>query len=305
MLNLLGMQILGAVSPTTKMVDDLFWFVFIVSAFFFAIVTGGIIILVALYRRRGKPGLTSGASHNTALEIVWSILPVILVVIIFFWGFQVFMRLSISPGDSMEIRVTARKWNWLFKYPDGSRSGQLVVPVEQPVRLVMSSEDVIHSLFIPDFRVKMDVLPNRYTTLWFQADKAGEYDLLCTEFCGDGHSRMYTKVIALPKDEFEKWQTENQGTASGPDLFVMYGCATCHSLDGKPGIGPTMKGLHGKTETLADGTTVEVDDNYLRESILEPQAKIVRGYQPVMPAQPDITSDELDALIDFIKSQQE
>lgn len=305
MINLLGFFLPPADSTIAAEVDRLFLFILWISAFFLALITFGTIYLVIRYRRKSKAELTPGISHNTALEIIWSVIPGILVMVMFFWGFHLYMKMYMPPSNSLEVRVTAKKWSWMFTYPEGVKSDKLVVPQGRPVKLVMSSEDVIHSLFIPNFRVKMDVLPYRYTTLWFEATNQGNYDLFCTEYCGDAHSQMNTLVVVKSTQDYKAWIEENQRPPTGQEVYTLYGCNACHSIDGAPGIGPSFKGIYESQHQLTDGSTITVDDNYLRESILEPQAKVVAGYQPVMPRQPDMTNEEMNAVIDFIKSLKE
>ncbi len=289
--------------------DELFYFIYGLSVFFFVIITVGTIVFTIKWRaKKGEEQkLTSGFCHNTPLELLWSIIPTVLFFVIFIWGFKLYLRYVVIPANATEINVTAWQWNWNFTYPEGAESNILVVPKGKPVKLVMSSNDVIHSLFIPDFRVKMDVLPNRYTSMWFQSDYEGEYDLYCTEYCGQQHSTMVTQVHVKSASDYKKWIEENSVTPTGDVLYKRYACNTCHSLDGSASNGPTFKNLFGKEETLTDGSTVTVDENYLRESILEPQAKIVSGFEgSVMPPfQNTINNDKLDALILFIKSLKE
>lgn len=231
--------------------------------------------------------------------------------IIFVWGFKDFVRLHIVPANATEIKVTAQKWFWSFDYADGANSvGELVVPVGKPIKLLMSSKDVIHSFFIPAFRVKMDVLPNRYTITWFEATHTGEFDLFCAEFCGKGHSEMLGKVKVLPEEEYQKWLEAGSGPAAGESLrdygarvYVKYACNTCHSVDGSKNVGPTFKGLFARRVALADGSMITVDENYLRESMLNPMSKVVAGYNPVMPTFQGMLKDvDIDALIEYIKS---
>jgi cytochrome c oxidase subunit 2 len=187
----------------------------------------------------------------------------------------------------------------------------LRVPAGQPVKLIMNSVDVLHSFYVPDFRVKKDVVPGRYSVVWFEAPEAGEHTIFCTEYCGDRHGYMYSKTIVMPPDEFEDWlQAEADatpvGTASGDKLFAMKGCAGCHSIDGSRLVGPSLKGLYGRDENLEGGMTVKADDNYIRESILVPAAKIVAGYPPTMPSfQGQLTDEEVSNLIDYIKTLSE
>jgi cytochrome c oxidase subunit 2 len=295
-------------------VDSLFYFIFYMSVFFFVLIVAGTIIFVCRYRRRGKAGLTSGISHNTALEVTWTVIPLILVLIIFVWGFKTYMRMNVVPKDAIEIKVTGQKWFWSFDYPEGATTvNELVVPVDKPIKLLMSSKDVIHSFFVPAFRMKMDVLPNRYTITWFEAIGAGDYDLLCAEYCGKGHSEMLGKVKVVSDREYAEWLEKGPGTGEGlnpvdfgAQLYKSKACFTCHSVDGTPNIGPSFKGIYGHKASLEKDSETAVDENYLRESILNPQAKIVAGYQPVMPTYQGVLKDkQIDALIAYIKSLKE
>jgi cytochrome c oxidase subunit 2 len=295
-------------------VDPLFYFIVYASMVIFAIVLFGIIYLGLRYRHRKASGeeTTSGISHNTKLELTWSIIPTILVLITFFWGFNVYMKLSIAPKDAMEIKVTAQQWFWTFEYPEGINNvNELVAPVGKPVKLLMSSKDVIHSFYVPAFRIKMDVLPNRYTQTWFQAKHTGTYDLFCAEFCGEKHSSMIGKVKIVTEKEYDQWLTSNTAAGGeeippaelGKTLFKSKACFTCHNIDGTNSVGPHLNGIFGTQTTITGGQQITVDENYIRESILEPQAKIVAGFQPVMPTFQGILNDkQVDALIAYIKS---
>jgi cytochrome c oxidase subunit II len=298
----------STVSPGT---DALFDFIYYTSIVFFAIVVFAIAYSVWRYRRRANAGLTSGVAHNTTLEILWTAIPTILVFIVFAWGFKDYLRLYIVPKDALEIKVTGQRWFWSFDYPEGATSiNDLVVPVGKPVKLLMSSKDVIHSFFVPSFRIKMDVLPNRYTMTWFEATDTGSYDLFCTEYCGTKHSAMIGKVKVVGEREYAQWLESSSKVGEGMSvedygakLYAQKACITCHSVDGKAGTGPSFKGLFGETTKLEGGGTVIADENYLRESILTPQAKVALGYQPVMPTFQGILKDkQIDALIAYIKS---
>jgi cytochrome c oxidase subunit II len=295
-------------------VDALFNFIFYTALVFFAIVLFSSVYFVLKYRRRQRAELTSGVAHNTKLEIVWTLIPTILVFIVFIWGFRSYLRLSIAPRDALEIKVTAQKWFWTFDYPNGANSlNDLYVPAGQPVKLLMSSQDVIHSFYVPDFRIKMDVLPNRYTIAWFEATHSGDFQILCTEYCGQGHSAMLGMVKVLPEKEYLAW-LENSSTdlpegvspvEAGAQLYKSKACITCHTVDGSGGIAPSFKDRFGKAEQLSDGQEIIVDENYIRESILDPQARVVKGFQPVMPTYQGVLKDrQIDALIAYIKSLQ-
>ncbi|MBD3402814.1 cytochrome c oxidase subunit II [candidate division GN15 bacterium] len=301
-------------STIASEVDFLWDFIYWASAAFFVILGVAIIYFLIRYRRRRQGELTSGKSHNVPLEIAWTVIPTILIFFVFVWGFQGYLKMQIAPGDAMEVKVTGQKWFWSFQYEEGASTvNELVVPVDQPVKLLMSSTDVIHSFFVPNFRVKMDVLPNRYTHLWFEATSTGEYDLLCTEYCGTGHSEMIGTVRVLGEREFTEWLEQAGGMGEGmtpaefgEQLYTSKACNTCHSLDGSKVVGPSFLNLYNKEQMLTTGQAVVADENYLRESILNPQAKLVAGYDPVMPSYQGVLKDQqVDALIAFIKSLQE
>jgi cytochrome c oxidase subunit 2 len=292
-------------------VDSLFYFILYVSIFFFVIVVSASIYFVLKYRRKGKEGLAPPIFSNVKLEIIWTAVPTILVLIIFVIGFNIFLKEKIVPRDALEIKVTGQRWMWTFDYPGGVTSlNELVVPVDRPVKLVMSSTDVIHGFSVPDFRVKMDVLPNRYTVIWFQAVRPGEYQLFCTQYCGTGHSEMLGKVRAISHEEYAQWlqSSPTGGTGMslvdlGQKLYTDKRCVTCHTEDGSSSVGPTWKGIYGSRVQLEDGKEVLADENYIRESILDPGARVVRGFPNVMPTYRGLLTDrELDGLIAYIKS---
>ena len=297
-------------STLAPSIDGLFWFITAVDTFFFLLITALVVIFVKRYRRRGPDEITPHITHNQKLEIVWSVIPLFIVIGIFFWGFHGFMRAQIAPANSIEIQVRAKKWVWEFEYPDGMRSlNSFHVPVNRPVRLVMNSEDVIHSFFVPTFRVKMDVLPRRYTELWFHPTQVGAHQVFCTEYCGKGHSDMLARVHVDDEATYQKWLIEGDEeirTMPLPELgkltYENAGCATCHSLDGSRGQGPSWKGVFGSTRTFADGTTGVGDENYIRQSIYEPNAKVVQGYEPVMPTFKGLIRDrQVLGVIEYMK----
>jgi cytochrome c oxidase subunit 2 len=253
------------------------------------------------------------ADHNTTLEITWSFIPLVISIALFVWGFKGYVDLRTPPKDSMEIHVSGQKWKWIFDYqtPLGSfPSDELHVPVNTNVRVIISSVDVLHSLFIPDFRVKMDAVPGRYTDLWFNATRTGEFPIECAEYCGTAHSDMLTKTVVHTTEGYQAWIQEQilkletmPPIELGKMMYDKQGCATCHSTDGTPRIGPTWKGIFGSSEKLADGSTVKVDENYIRESIVDPQLKLVAGYPPSMPTYQGKLSDKMiTGIIEYIKS---
>jgi cytochrome c oxidase subunit 2 len=291
-------------------IDALFFFITDVALALFLLITVVSLAFLWLYRRKGKATFTSPISHNNRLEITWTIIPTILVFVVFFWGFRSYLDMQVIETDAMEIKVTGKKWFWAFDYPNGVNSvNELVVPEGKPLKFLISSEDVIHSFYIPAFRTKMDAVPNRYTVVGTRPTKQGTFDIFCAEYCGKSHSEMIGKVRVVSTTEYNKWleESESGGNISpaefGAKLYVSKACATCHSVDGSANTGPTWKGIYGTKHKLADGREVLVDENYLRESMLDPNAKVVAGYQPVMPTYQGILKDkQIDALIAYIKS---
>lgn len=297
-------------STFASKVDSISYFILLVSAFFFFLIVFAMLYFVIKYRRKNESVATSQVDHNFNLEVVWTVIPSILVMIMFVWGFQVYLEMSIPPKDAIEVKVTGQKWFWTFDYANGASSpGELVVPINMPVKALISSKDVLHSFYVPAFRTKMDALPNRYTVNWFQATKLGVFPIYCAEFCGTGHSSMLAKVRVVSMEDYQTWldQAASGGSGMKPEeygasLYKKYACSTCHSLDGSKVTGPTWKGLWEKQEGTSAGV-VKVDENYIRESILVPTAKIVNGYQPVMPSYTGILKDkEIEALIAYIKT---
>lgn len=293
-------------------VDALFGFITITSLIIFAGILLAMILFIVKYKRKSENDVTSLNDHNNTLEVVWSIIPVFLIVYVFYWGFTDFLRLKQAPDDAYEIQVIGQKWNWAFKYANGNTSpNELHVPAGRPVKLVMQSRDVLHSFYVPDYRIKHDVIPNRYTTVWFEAIEPGESIIFCTEYCGTSHSDMIAKVIVHSSEDFDKWLKESGGRPAdmplaeyGKQLYTKSGCQTCHSLDGSNLVGPSYKGIFGSNRPFADGTSAVADENYLRTSILEPNSKVVAGFAPVMPTYQGILSDDdISAIIEFIKEQ--
>jgi len=293
-------------------VDALMAFILYVCIFFSVIVFAGIIFFSIKYRRsRQKAEAEAGPSHSTALEITWTLVPLLLVMIIFVWGFRTYMKMSVVPKDALEIKVTAQKWFWSFAYPEGATSvNELVVPVGKPIKLLMSSKDVIHSFFVPAFRMKRDVLPNRYTITWFEATQEGNFDLACAEYCGSKHSGMIGKVRVVTDRAYADWLVSSSKAGEGltpvqfgAKLYKSKECITCHSIDGSLIEAPSFLGVFGHEVAFNDGKRLIADENYLRESILNPAAKVVAGFQPIMPTYQTLLKDaEVDALVAYIKS---
>ena len=288
-------------------VDALFFFLVAVSVFFVVLIFVLIFFFAIKYRRRAEDDRPQPIEGNFWLEVVWSVIPFGLTMVMFIWGAIIYFDITSPPADALEISIVGRQWMWKAQHPEGqSEINELHVPLGQAVKLTMTSEDVIHDFFLPAFRVKQDVLPGRYTTLWFQAAHAGEYPLFCAEYCGTQHSGMIGRVVVLEPTEFQNWLSGGATGMSmadlGESLFQRFGCQTCHRPGGTV-QGPPLTGLFGQTVKLEDGTTVTVDENYIRESIIDPRAKIVAGYQPLMPTFKGLISEEgILQLIAYIKS---
>lgn len=262
-----------AKSTIADEVDQLFTFVHLSSLVLIVGILTVLIYFLIEYRRKSENEVTPVITHNNALEITWSVIPLIMVLLIFGWGFKLFLNMTTPPDDAYEIHVTARQWFFQFKYENGAQTtGELHVPAGRPVKLIMSSADVIHSFYVPDFRVKQDAVPGRCTSVWFNAPEAGESIIFCAEYCGTGHSDMTGTVVIQEPEEFEKWLANNAGGGEGKprdlapaewgkQLFRQNACNTCHSTDGTRLTGPTWKGIYGSQETMTDGTTVTVDEN--------------------------------------------
>lgn len=293
-------------------VDWLFYSITAISAFFFVLIVVVMTYFVIRFRRRPGVEVEESPHHNTPLEIIWSVIPGLILVWIFAASFLIFLDLRRVPDGAYEIKVQARKWSWAFQYPGGLVMEDLHVPVGRPVRLLMSSQDVIHSLFIPAFRVKQDLVPGRYSDLWFRAVRPGSYRLYCAEYCGQKHSNMDADVIVHEPADFDLWlRTEIDKTNNLPPvelgalLYKRQGCSQCHAIDGNTQgkAGPSFVKTFGTQQKLATGESITIDENYVRRSILEPLSQIRAGYQPVMPTyQGRLRDHEIDALIAYIKS---
>lgn len=314
MLEIINRFILPPVNSTVASdVDALFTFINVSSAILLLGITAAIIYFAVKYKRKSEDDVTPVIKHNTALEVTWTVIPLILILIVFFWGFRGYVEMRNAPDNSYVVYVTANSFFWQFTHPNGVQTtGELHVPNGRPVKLMMQSRDVIHSFFVPDFRIKQDVLPGRYTTAWFQTKYSGESVVFCTEYCGTGHSDMMAKVIALEPADFDVWLADAKAESErelplaelGRQLYQQQGCLGCHSVDGSAMIGPSFAGLFGKERTFTDGTTVVADEDYIRESIYQPGNKVVEGFNPVMISYQGILNDQqVNALIEFIKEQ--
>ncbi len=298
-------------STLSPELDALFYFVYWLSVAIFLAVTFAVIYFAVEYRRRDENEVPPIVHENKALEAAWIVIPTILVLIVFTWGFRSYLKLNTPPPNSYEINVTAKQWLWEFTYPNGKTStGEMHVPVDRPIRVVMNSTDVLHSFFVPAFRVKQDIIPNRYTSVWFEATDVGEHDIFCTEYCGTQHSGMLGKVIVESASAFNTWvntsDSENMTPVEyGAVLYQQQTCVACHSLDGSRKVGPSFLGLFGRQVSFTDGTSAVADENYILESIVNPAAKIVDTYPPGMPpGYASLPPEQLNALVAFIKEQQ-
>ncbi len=297
-------------STLARDVDMLYLFLIGVSMFFTILIGGLIIYFVIRYRRRSDADRPAPLHGNKLLEVVWTTIPLVLVMIMFFWGAAVFYKQFRPPADAMEILVTGKQWMWKMQHPSGrSEINDLHVPLGRPVKLTMTSEDVIHSFYIPAFRAKMDVVPGRYTSLWFEPTKEGSFHLFCAEYCGAEHSLMKGWVHVLPEDEYEEWArgedpdlAELTPVEAGERLFTELGCLACHN-PASGTMGPDMTGLYMSNVELDDGRTVVADEEYIRQSILEPMAKVTKGYQPIMPTyRGQLDETQLMQIIAYIRS---
>ncbi len=292
-------------STTAGNVDALFIFLLILTGMVTLLIFTCLLYFAARYRYRANVPAEQ-IEGSTPLELTWSVIPLGVFLVIFVWGAVVYFKERTPPRDSTEVYVVAKQWMWKLEHAEGQREiNELHVPVGRDVKLIMTSQDVIHSFFVPAFRIKQDVLPGRYTTTWFRATKPGTYHLFCAEYCGTQHSGMIGSIVVLAPAQYETWMSGGSTgplSATGEKVFAELGCATCHRSDAQ-GRGPNLQGLFGKPVRLQDGRTVVADENYIRESILDPGAKIVNGYKPVMPTFQGLLSEEqLNALVAYLKS---
>ncbi|HML96364.1 MAG TPA: cytochrome c oxidase subunit II [Thermodesulfobacteriota bacterium] len=296
-------------------VDGVLLTITLLSLFFFLLITAILIVFAIKYRRKRDDEETPYITGSEPLEIIWTVIPSILLIALFVYGFVVFKEMRTPPADSVDITVTGKQWLWTFDYYNGKKTlNELYVEQNRPVRLVMMSDDVLHSFFVPGFRVKQDVLPGRYVQLWFTPTKIGTFDIFCAEYCGTGHSVMLGKVNVLSPEAYDIWENGLPGEGGGAvaslppaelgeKIYKEKGCNACHSVDGSTLVGPSFKGIYDHDTELQDGSVVKVDENYIRQSILEPQSQVVKGFQPVMPSFKGILSDdEVTAVIAYIKT---
>ena len=287
--------------------DLLYGFIVAVCAFFTVLVAFLVVYFAVKYRRRHPDDVGADIHGSLSLELTWTFIPFVLSLVMFAWGASLFFRLSTPPANAMELFVVGKQWMWKVQHPEGVREiNEMHVPIGRPVRITLGSEDVLHDYSIPAFRVKMDAVPGKLTTLWFEATVPGRYHIFCAEYCGTKHSGMIGEVIAMQPQDYEVWLAggRSTGTAAqnGERLFSDLACITCHKTD-STGRGPSLLGVFGSQVELTDGRKVTADENYLRESIMNSQAKIVKGYQGIMPAFQGMVSEEnLMQLIAYIRT---
>ena len=292
-----------------EVVDQVFFYILAVTIFLLGLITFLMVYFVIRYRKKRNPQ-PSDIHENIWLEIIWTVVPTLLVLTMFYYGLTGFSFLKKAPGDAMKVKAIARQWSWLFEYENGIKNTELKVPVGKPVKLLLTSQDVIHGFYAPAFRIKQDVVPGMTNTLWFQPTELGTFDVWCTQYCGLQHAKMATQIVVLPAKEFDTWYQKGKeeteaakGKPRGDQLFKEKGCMACHSIDGTPRVGPTLKGLFGRTVTVmtdGDERKVVADEAYLRKSLLVPNADVVKGFPPIMPLE-KMPDDEIKELINYIK----
>src|SRR5262245_1569004 len=287
---------------------DLLYFFLIALTFFFSVAIGVAIFYFAIkYRRRREDEIPEPIEGAMKLEVAWTVIPLLISMVIFAWGAKLYFQMYQPPKESLEIFVTGKQWMWRVQHPDGQREiNQLHLPLGRRIKLTMTSEDVIHSYYIPAFRTKADVIPGRYSMIWFEPTKVGTFRLFCAEYCGTNHSKMGGDVVVMEPADYQAWlgggSREESPTAAGAKLFTTLACNTCHMEENR-GRGPTLVGVFGKPVTLDNETTVTANEAYVRESILTPQAKVVKGYTPIMPSfQGQVSEEQILQLMAYIKS---
>jgi cytochrome c oxidase subunit 2 len=288
-------------------VDHLLYFLLAITVFFTLLIFGAIFYFAIRYRRRSEHELPHVPHTGYTLEIVWSVIPFGLTMVMFTWGAAIFFNASKPPNNAIQIYAVGKQWMWKLEHMEGQREiNELHIPVGRPVRITMASEDVIHSFYVPAFRTKQDVVPGRYSTTWFTPTKTGKYHLFCAEYCGTRHSGMIGWVYVMEPADYEAWlgggAAEGSLAENGKKLFEQLACNNCHKED-NTGRCPNLVNLFGSQVKLSGGGTVKADEAYIRESILQPQAKIVAGYEPVMPTFTGLVSeDQVLQLVEYVKS---
>lgn len=302
-------------STLASQVDSLLFFLLAITVFFTVLIASLIVVFMIRYRRRREDEIPESVHGSLALEIGWTVVPFVIVMVIFFWGASLYATIRRPPDNAINVNVVGKQWMWKLQHMEGRREiNELHVPVGQPIKLTITSEDVIHSFYVPAFRIKMDAVPGRYNIAWFEATKPGTYHLFCAEYCGTIHAGMIGRVIAMEPQAFEAWlqgpgaeaggapgAAKTSPVDAGKALFTAKGCATCHV--GASGLGPQLTGVFGATRKFQGGGEAVADDAYIRESILMPQAHVVEGYPPIMPTfQGQLSEENIMNLIAYVKS---
>ncbi len=293
-------------STTAERVDALFFFLCTVTGTMAVLIAALLLFFAWRYRRRAEDERTPRITGNDPLEWFWTIAPLFVFLIMFLWGASVYTSVALPPADAPEVFVIGKQWMWKVQHPDGQREiNELHIPIGRPVKLTLTSEDVIHDFFVPAFRTKIDVIPGRYVQTWFQPTKTGRFHLFCSQYCGTSHSNMVGTVVVQEREEYTDWlnsHAEGSLALQGRKLFLKLQCITCHSADAGARA-PVLEGLFRQRVNLRDGRTVVADDGYLRESILYPESKVVQGWEPIMPTfKGQVNEEELIQLLAFIKS---
>jgi cytochrome c oxidase subunit 2 len=287
-------------------VDAIYYFLVSISLFFGGIIVVGLVYSAIRYRKGSNSSRANAVNEHLGVELAWTFIPLAIAMGVFVWSSKVFIGMHVAPKDAMEVYIVGKQWMWKMQHPQGNREiNMLHVPINKPVKLIMTSQDVIHSFYVPAFRIKQDVLPGRYTTQWFEATKTGEYHIFCAEYCGTSHSGMIGKVIALTPSDYEAWLAGASGgsmSSTGAQVFQQFGCQTCHKQESGQ-RGPALDGLFGSQVKLANGETIVADQEYIRESILTPATKVVSGYPVLMPTyRNQLTQEQLNQLVEYVKS---
>lgn len=313
---------LTSLASTFDHVDNLFYFTYAVCIFFFVLITGVLAWTVVVHRRKtyDQPA-ASNTTHNTPLEVIWTVIPLIIVMVMFAWGFKGSLDMMTVPADARQYKASAKQWNWTFSYPNSTQSyNELWLEVDKPASFLLESTDVLHAFFMPSQRVKRDVVPGRYQTLWFQPTVLGDFHLFCAEYCGDDHSKMYAKVHVVTAEEYAKqlWNvwlesTPAEAAASAQKLYSAL-CSSCHTVNGAPLVGPSWKGLYvkdasgaivgGPREVIVDGSkqTITVTDDYIIESIKNPEAKKAAGFEKNSMTKFDLPDNKIRGIIEYMKT---
>jgi cytochrome c oxidase subunit 2 len=292
-----------------EVVNRIFLYILAITLFLLCLITFLIVYFVIRYRKEKNPQ-SAEVPENIWLEIIWTIVPTLLVLTMFYYGLTGFNILKKAPEGALKVKVIARQWSWLFEYENGEKSSELKVPVGKPIQLMLTSEDVIHGFYAPAFRIKQDVVPGMVNHLWFQPTEVGTFDVFCSQYCGLQHAKMQTKIVVLPEEEFNQWYRGKKRELEigkekprGFQLLQEKGCHACHSIDGTLLVGPTLKGLYGKTIIVLTGgkeRTVVADEAYIRKSILDPNADVVKGFPPIMPPE-KLSEKEVEEIVQYLK----